>query len=201
MGSVPKSGSSPGEGHGNPLQYSCLENSMDRRAWCTTVHGLAKSQTRLSTHSFQLAKWEHCLHYGFILQPTPRKFLLLLLTFLLLSSLKSFKSLDSERIGSNLKIVTEKKLFWLIHSFASFLLTPLLHICREHCDYYWPVLGGLCLIHHKNNSLRFLPILLHNIPKKISFKIKSSLPQRMDISHSFTQKKWWFIEMVLKLPK
>ena len=56
MGSVPKSGSSPEEGHGNPLQYSCLENSMDRRAWRTTVHGLAKSQTRLSTHNFQLAK-------------------------------------------------------------------------------------------------------------------------------------------------
>ena len=48
MGSVPKSGGSPGEGHGSPLQYSCLENSMDRRAWLATVHGLAKSQTRLS---------------------------------------------------------------------------------------------------------------------------------------------------------
>ena len=56
MGSVPKSGGSPGEGHGNPLQYSCLENSMDRRAWRATVHGLAKSQTRLSAHNFQMAK-------------------------------------------------------------------------------------------------------------------------------------------------
>ena len=39
---------SPGERHGNPLQYSCLENSMDRRAWCATVHGVTKSWTRLS---------------------------------------------------------------------------------------------------------------------------------------------------------
>ena len=38
---------SPGGGHGNPLQYSCLENSMDRGAWQATVHGVTKSQTRL----------------------------------------------------------------------------------------------------------------------------------------------------------
>ena len=38
----------PGEGNGNPLQYSCLENSMDRGAWQATVHGVANSQTRLS---------------------------------------------------------------------------------------------------------------------------------------------------------
>ena len=38
----------PGEGHGNPLQYSCLENLMDRGAWWATVHGVTKSQTRLS---------------------------------------------------------------------------------------------------------------------------------------------------------
>ena len=36
---------SPGEGNGNPLQYSCLDNSMDRGAWRATVHGVAKSQT------------------------------------------------------------------------------------------------------------------------------------------------------------
>ncbi|WP_207209382.1 hypothetical protein, partial [Facklamia hominis] len=37
-----------GEGNGTPLQYSCLQNSMDRGAWWATVHGVAKSQTRLS---------------------------------------------------------------------------------------------------------------------------------------------------------
>ena len=46
-GSTPGSGRSPGEGHGNPLQYSCLENPMDRGAWWAIVHRSAKSQTRL----------------------------------------------------------------------------------------------------------------------------------------------------------
>ena len=45
LGSIPGSGRSPGEGNGNPLQYSCLENPMDRGAWWATVHGVAKSQT------------------------------------------------------------------------------------------------------------------------------------------------------------
>ena len=47
MGSVPGSGRSPGEGNGNPLQYSCLENSTDRGAWQATVHGVTESQIRL----------------------------------------------------------------------------------------------------------------------------------------------------------
>ena len=47
-GLVPELGQSPGEGNGNPLQYSCLENSMDKGAWQATVRGVAKSQTRLS---------------------------------------------------------------------------------------------------------------------------------------------------------
>ena len=44
-GSIPGSGTSPGEVHGYPLQYSSLENSMDRGGWQATVHGVAKSQT------------------------------------------------------------------------------------------------------------------------------------------------------------
>ena len=47
LGSVPGSGKTPGGGHGNPLQYSCLENPMDRGAWWATVHRVAKSGTRL----------------------------------------------------------------------------------------------------------------------------------------------------------
>ena len=50
-GSIPGSGRSPGVGNGNPLQYSCLENSMDREAWQATVHGTAKTQTQLSTYA------------------------------------------------------------------------------------------------------------------------------------------------------
>jgi len=44
-GSIPGWRRSPGEGNGNPLQYSCLENSTDRGAWWATVHGVAKSWT------------------------------------------------------------------------------------------------------------------------------------------------------------
>ena len=45
LGSTPGLGRSTGEGNGNPLQCSCLENSMDRGAWRTTVHGVTQSQT------------------------------------------------------------------------------------------------------------------------------------------------------------
>ena len=48
LASIPGSGISPGEGSGYPLQHSCLENSMDRRAWRATVHGVAKSRTQLN---------------------------------------------------------------------------------------------------------------------------------------------------------
>ena len=52
-GSIPGSGRSPGGGHGNPLQYACLENPMDRGAWWVTVHSVAQSQTRQKRLSMQ----------------------------------------------------------------------------------------------------------------------------------------------------
>ena len=52
MGSIAGSGRSPGEGNGDPLQYSCLENPMDRGAWWAAVHGVAKSRTQLSDFTF-----------------------------------------------------------------------------------------------------------------------------------------------------
>ena len=48
LGSIPGLGRSPGEGNGNPLQYSCLENPTDSGAWWATVHGVEKSRTLLS---------------------------------------------------------------------------------------------------------------------------------------------------------
>ena len=54
---------SPGEGNGNPLQYSCLENPMDREAWLAAVHEVVKSRTRLSDFTF--------MHWRRKWQPTP----------------------------------------------------------------------------------------------------------------------------------
>ena len=51
VGSNPRSGRSPGGGNGNWLQYSCLENAMDRGAWRATVHGVAKSQIPLGARA------------------------------------------------------------------------------------------------------------------------------------------------------
>jgi len=51
--SIPGLGRSPGEGNGNPLQFSSLENSIDRGAWWATVHGVAESWTQLSDYTFQ----------------------------------------------------------------------------------------------------------------------------------------------------
>ena len=56
LGSIPGSGRSSGKGNGNPLQYSCLENPMDGGAWWAIVHGVAKSQTRLSDFTFTYGK-------------------------------------------------------------------------------------------------------------------------------------------------
>ena len=58
-GLTPNSGRSPGGGHGNPLQYSCLETSMDGGAWQTTVHGVAKSRTRLKRLSMHARTHAH----------------------------------------------------------------------------------------------------------------------------------------------
>ena len=64
LGSIPGSGRSPGEGNGNPLQYSCLENPMDGGAWWATVHRVAKSQTQLrnftSLGSYRTGWYQRC---------------------------------------------------------------------------------------------------------------------------------------------
>ena len=77
LGSIPGLGRSPGDGNGDPLQYSCLENPMDGGAWQATVHGVAKSWTRLSDFTFFLSFFTlyglpgltfmhtYCLHKSF----------------------------------------------------------------------------------------------------------------------------------------
>jgi len=61
MSSIPGSGRSPGGGNGNPLQYSCLENSKDREALWTTVHRITKSQTRLSNWAHTHMWYDKCV--------------------------------------------------------------------------------------------------------------------------------------------
>ena len=58
LGSVPGSGSSPGEGNGNPLQYSCLENPVDRGSWWAMVHGIA-----IVGHDLELSLWHKLTQY------------------------------------------------------------------------------------------------------------------------------------------
>ena len=55
LGSIPGPGRSPGEGNGNPFQYSCLENPMDGGGWWATLHGVAKSRTQLSDFTLFLS--------------------------------------------------------------------------------------------------------------------------------------------------
>ena len=64
MGSIPGSGRSPGEGNGNLLQYSCLENPMDRGAWQAKVQGVAKSQTQLSDWTVQPSLLKRLRFFG-----------------------------------------------------------------------------------------------------------------------------------------
>ena len=65
LGSIPGSGKSPGEGNGNPLQYSCLEHPMDGGAWWAAVHGVIKSRTRLSDFTLYLPVKTVVIHRKF----------------------------------------------------------------------------------------------------------------------------------------
>ena len=69
-GSIPRGGRSPGEGHGNPLYYSCLENSVDRVAWRATVHGVARESDM--TECLSTAQhWEACPDCWSLLNSAP----------------------------------------------------------------------------------------------------------------------------------
>ena len=85
LGLIPGSGRSLGEGNGHPLQYSCLENSMDGEAWWATVHGVAESQTWLSNFNFFLSS----LYQSFIFWKLKRSFFVAFMGFFLYLSVLS----------------------------------------------------------------------------------------------------------------
>ena len=72
MGSIPGWGRSAGGGHGNPLQYSCLENPMDRGAWWVIVHGVTESQRQLSACARLVVKasQEFTIYFAFEVDET-----------------------------------------------------------------------------------------------------------------------------------
>ena len=82
LGLIPGLARPPGGGHGNPLQYSCLENPMDRRAWQATVHGVTKSWTWLRDCSLKNKEilmcynvyepWEHCAKWNMAVTHTQK---------------------------------------------------------------------------------------------------------------------------------
>ena len=82
MGSIPGSGRSPGGGLGNPLQYSCLENPMDRGAWWATVHRVAKSQTWLEQLSMHASILLHKLCNNAFIQSPMEKYFRLKIEFI-----------------------------------------------------------------------------------------------------------------------
>ena len=64
--SILGSGRSPGEGNGNPLQYSCLENPMDRGAWQSIIHGITKSLTQLNDFTFtEIIKFAYLVFFSY----------------------------------------------------------------------------------------------------------------------------------------
>ena len=123
---IPGLGRSPEEGNGNPLQYSCLENPMDRGAWWATVHGVAKSQMRLSRLSLSLSPLIHGLsalhNYPYLILNKSTE-LCNGLGWLYLQgswpsclnclSLKVMKLL-SDRVGSNVTVQSILGLYWYI---------------------------------------------------------------------------------------
>ena len=97
-GSIPDSGRSPGEGNGNPLQYSCLENPIDGGAQQATVHCVTKSRTRLSnfTFTFRLLQMDHSVNpQDFRIKPCHPLWITILLRSSLCFATESWQTLTA----------------------------------------------------------------------------------------------------------
>ena len=101
LGSIPGSGGSPREGNGTPLQYSCLENPIDRGAWWAIVHGVAKSRTRLSDFTFFFHPLSEMSFASIFSQYVACHFILLIVTFT-----------EQEFFFFNVQLITLKNYFY-----------------------------------------------------------------------------------------
>ena len=97
LGSIPGLGRSPGGGHGNPLQYSCLEHPLDREVWQATVLGVAKTFSRFISHILSPFFFSHCLlHISFFMPSQHFSLCLSLIFFLLFNFMVSLPPLDCQ---------------------------------------------------------------------------------------------------------
>ena len=108
LGLIPGSGRSPGGGHGNPLQYSCWENSMDRGAWGLTVHKVAKRLSNSYTHTH--TQLDSASHQSSCLNPKLMLFLYFkMLDLLVLVQLNQLRSLQIEQNLLRVKLWRNRK--------------------------------------------------------------------------------------------
>ena len=129
LGSNSGSGRSPGEGNGNPLQYSCLENPMDREAWWATVHVVAKSRTLQSDFTFTF--FQYVFLNQFLINIYVDIYLIYVYIFKIVhlsiltsfsSQLRSHPSSPGQCRGGPAKCCGEGQECWALHPFAPYCL-------------------------------------------------------------------------------
>ena len=122
LGSIPGLGRSPGEGNGNPLQYSRLENPMDGGAWWATVHGVAKSRARLSDFTFTFFPVSTC---SLIIHKKERE--------VSQSCPTLCDPMDCSLPGSSVHGIFQARVLEWVAIFISFVpITPSNHICHGY---------------------------------------------------------------------
>ena len=196
LGLIPGSGRYPGEGNGNPLQYSCLENPMDGGDWWATVHGVTKSQTRLSDFtftSFLFFPW-YLLWPSYSVITHVRPCALNTISLLSVSTTQILLLIKKDKKGS--------------HSVVSDSLQPhglySLPGSSVHGIFQARVLEWVAISFQLKCHL--LPWTLQNFPVLIDYSINSKLYYQKTIfnTHSFIRQYVWYwasqVVLVLKNP-
>ena len=160
-GSISGSGRSPGAGHGNPLQHSCLENAMDRGTWQATVHGVAKSQTQLK----QLSMHAHHLVHIYLITVSLYILTAFIQFLLLLPQWRTWASLVAQRL-KHLPAMQEswvRSLSWE-DPLAEGNGNPLQYSCLENPmgrGAWWAILHGVAKSRTRLSDFTFFQIILN----------------------------------------